>query len=177
MVPKSAIIASDYQLGYIALVKEEEVNQALENNYKQFRKFLKKIPAKKIDYAYAEGKWTIREVLRHLIDAERVFNYRALRFARKDATPLPGFDENYWAAQAETGDRKWDDLVEEFKAVRKSTIWLFDTFKDDQLTFAGQANGRPQNALTIGFLIAGHTAHHMKLLTERYLEPKAASEA
>jgi DinB family protein len=169
MVPRSAIIAVDYQLAYIALVKEEEIGKALEKSTQQFKKLLKKIPRKKIDYAYAEGKWTIREILQHIIDTERVFNYRALSFGRKDATPLPGFDENSWAGQAGASHRKWEDLVEEFKAVRKSTEALFASFSDDQLSFTGQANGNPLNTVAIGFLIPGHLAHHVKILKERYL--------
>jgi hypothetical protein len=169
MVPQSAIIVADFLLAYTAIIKEEEVGKALKKNSQQCRKFLKKIPGKKIDYAYAEGKWTIREVLQHIIDAERVFAYRALRFARKDATPLPGFDENTWAAQTKTSSRKWEDLVEEFKTVRRSTEMLFDSFNDDQLTFAGEANGHALNAVGVGFIIAGHAAHHIKILKERYL--------
>jgi hypothetical protein len=169
MVPRSAIIAVDYQKAYIALVKEEEIGKALEKSTQQFKKLLKKIPRKKIDYAYAEGKWTIREMLQHIIDAERVFNYRALTFGRKDATPLPGFDENNWATQSGASHRKWEDLVEEFKAVRKASEALFASFSDDQLSFTGDANGHPLNTIALGFLIPGHLAHHMKILKERYL--------
>ena len=169
MVPRTAIITSEFSLNYIQLVKEEEIGKALEKNTQQFKKLLKKIPRKKFDYAYAEGKWTIKETLQHLIDSERVFNYRALRFARMDATPLVGFDENSFATHAGAANRKWEDLVEEFKAVRRSTELLFASFTDDQLTFAGVANERPQNALGIGFLIPGHTAHHMRIIKEKYL--------
>ena len=93
MIPKSDMIPATSYQGYVDLVKEEDVLKAIRNNTRQFRKFLEKIPRKKIDYAYAEGKWTIREMLQHIIDAERVFAYRALRFSRQDPTPLPSFDE------------------------------------------------------------------------------------
>lgn len=169
MPDRSALVISEFHLAYVNLIKEEDVNKALRKNSEQFRKFLKKIPGRKIDHAYGEGKWTIREVLQHLIDAERVFSYRALRFARKDATPLPGFDENAWAAASGASNRKWKDLVEEFKTVRNSTLLLFDSLDDSQLTYTGEANGKPLNALGIGFIIAGHTAHHMKIIKERYL--------
>jgi DinB superfamily len=169
MVPRSAIVASDFNNAYIQLTKEEEIGKALEKNTQQFRKLLKKIPKKKIDYAYAEGKWTIREMLQHIIDAERVFAYRALRAARRDSTPLPGFDENSWAAHAGVANRKWEDLVEEFKVLRRSTELLFATFSDEQLTFVGEASGSQFNALAMGFLIPGHVAHHMRILKEKYL--------
>jgi hypothetical protein len=169
MVPKQEIIAADYQLNYIAAIKEDDVLKALKKNTRQFKKLLKKIPRKKIDYAYAEGKWTIKEVLQHLIDSERVFAYRALSFARLDTTPLPGFDENGWAAHSGGGRRHWHDLVEEFGILRESTEKLFKSFSDEQLRATGTASGNPINVLALGFLPAGHTAHHMRLLQERYL--------
>ncbi len=139
-------------------------------NGRQFRKVLAAIPRKKIDYAYAEGKWTIREMLQHVIDCERVFAYRALRFSRMDSTSLPGFDEQLWGAHAGGSQRRWKDLLEEFKAVRQTTEYLFDrSLSDEQLRFTGHANGRPQNAFTIGFVLSGHVAHHINLLRERYL--------
>src|ERR1700759_1931725 len=155
MLPKSEIIPMPFFQAYLDLIKEEDVNEAIEKNTKEFRKFLKKIPSKKIDYAYAEGKWTIREVLQHVIDAERVFAYRALRYSRMDATPLPGFDENSWAVHAGGASRDWEDLLEEFKSVRKASAYLFAALTDEQLRFEGQANGHAQNAFTVGFLIPG----------------------
>lgn len=169
MIPKSEIIPAEFYQPYLDLIKEENIHKALEKNTRQFRKFLKKIPSKKIDHAYAEGKWTIREVLQHVIDAERVFGYRALRFSRLDATPLPGFDENNWAVHAGGASRHWDELLEEFKSLRSSSEYLFSALSEDQLRFTGQANGLPMNAFTLGFLIPGHAAHHMRILKERYL--------
>ena len=170
MLPKSNIVAADFYQGYIHHIEEGDVNKNLRKNTRQFKKFLKDIPRKKINHAYADGKWTIREILQHLIDAERVFSYRALRFARKDRTPLPGFDESTWATTvAASGRRHWDDLVEEWKAVRESTEALFSSFDDDQLLFAGEANGAGLNALALGFIIPGHVVHHMRVIKERYL--------
>ncbi len=169
MIPQSEIIAAPSYQSYLDLIKEEDVREAIRNNTRQFRKLLKKIPRKKYDYAYAEGKWTIREMLQHIIDAERVFTYRALRFSRLDPTPLPSFDEQQWGAHAGGAKRRWKDLQEEFKAVRQTTQYLFDPLSDEQLRFVGEANGAPQNAFTIGFVLSGHVAHHMKLLRERYL--------
>src|ERR1700729_2013688 len=127
MLPKTEIIVADFFKPYIANVKEGDPSKNLKKNTRQFKKFLKEIPRKKIDHTYAEGKWTIREMLQHIIDAERVFAYRALRLARRDATALPGFDENSWAAAVTAADRRWEDLVDEFKAVRKATEFLFDS--------------------------------------------------
>ena len=131
---------------------------------------LKGIPRKKIDYAYAEGKWTLREMLQHIIDCERVFAYRALRLSRLDPTPLASFDEQSWGAHAGGAGRRWKDLLEEFKLVRGATRYLFDPLTDDQLRFIGEANGRPINAFTIGYLIPGHVAHHINIIRERYLK-------
>jgi hypothetical protein len=108
-------------------------------------------------------------MMQHMLDAERVFAYRALRFARKDATPLPSFDENSWAVHAPVASRDWDDLVEEFKILRKSTEMLFGSFNDDQLRFVGTASGQSINVLALGYICAGHVAHHMRIIRERYL--------
>jgi hypothetical protein len=169
MIPRNEIIPAEFYQGYIDLVKDNDFREAIRKNTRQFRRMVESIPRKKIDHAYAEGKWTIRQMLQHIIDAERVFAYRALRLSRKDATPLPGFDENQWAAHDGGSDRKWKDLVAEFRAVRASTEFLFESLSDDQLRFAGTVNGRPLNAFTIGFILPGHVAHHMRILQERYL--------
>jgi hypothetical protein len=170
MIPKSEIINAETYQGYLDLVKENDFRDAIDKNTRQFRKLLETIPRKKHDHAYAEGKWTLRELLQHIIDCERVFDYRALRFARMDATPLVSFDEVAWGKHSGGANRRWKDLVEEFKLVRASTKYLFDSFSDEQLRFVGEANGRPLNAFTIGYLIPGHVAHHINIIRERYLQ-------
>ncbi|HET6255987.1 MAG TPA: DinB family protein [Puia sp.] len=172
MIPKSEIIPAETYQGYLDLVRENDFRQAIGKNTRQFRKLLESIPRKKHDYAYAEGKWTLREVLQHIIDCERVFDYRALWFARMDATPLPSFDEIAWGKTSGGANRRWKDLVEEFKLVRESTEYLFDSFSDEQLRFVGQANGRPLNAFTIAYLVPGHVAHHITIIRERYLSTR-----
>jgi hypothetical protein len=169
MIPKSEIIPAETYQGYLDLVKENDFRDAIGKNTRQFRKLLKSIPRKKIDYAYAEGKWTLREMLQHIIDCERVFAYRALRLSRLDPTPLASFDEQSWGRHAGGSGRRWKDLLDEFKTVREATVYLFDSLTDDQLRFVGEANGRPINAFTIGYLIPGHVAHHIHLIGERYL--------
>lgn len=168
---QDAVAAPSFQV-YISKADDTDVVKALRRNTKEFRKLLESIPAKKRQYAYAEGKWTIQEVLQHIIDAERVFVYRALTFARRDATLLPGFDENSWAANANNTKRKWKDLVEEFITVRAGTELFFESLRDEDLLFSGTANNHPANALALGYVAAGHVKHHLLLIKERYLGRK-----
>lgn len=154
---------------YINLVTEDELNEAFEKESASFVRFLDTIPVEKYNYRYAESKWTIKEVLQHIIDAERIFSYRALRFARKDKTPLPGFDENSFAIASKADARNWDKLVEEFKVVRRSSELLFHSFDEEQLESDGISSNAPNYVLALGFIIIGHTMHHQKILKERYL--------
>ena len=169
MIPKSEIISAPSYQPYLDLVREDTIREAIARNTRQFRKVLDSIPRKKHDFAYAAGKWTVREVLQHIIDAERVFTYRALRFARLDPTPLPGFDEQLWGAHSGGASRRWKDLRKEFDSVRESTTYLYGSLSDEQLRFVGSANEKPLNAFTIGFIIPGHVTHHIRIFKERYL--------
>ena len=161
----------EYYHDYINQAEGDDLMGSLKKQSRSFIRFLEKIPKKKRNFRYDEGKWTIKEVLQHIIDTERVFAYRALCFARKDATPLPGFEENSYAANAKADQRKWKDLVNEFEAVRQSTELLFSSFDDEQLETAGTASGKSNYVLAIGFIIAGHANHHIKITKERYLTP------
>ena len=154
---------------YINQVVEDDLMTAFANQSPVVADFLAAIPAQKVGYAYGADKWTIREVLQHMIDAERVFCYRALRFARKDPTPLPGFDENLFAENAKAASRSWNDLLEEFKAVRKATEWLYGSFDEEQLDAAGLSNNHSNYVLAFGYISVGHSIHHMKIIKERYL--------
>jgi len=154
---------------YINQVVEDDLMTAFTNQSPVMADFLAAIPAQKVDHAYAAGKWTIREVLQHIIDAERVFCYRALRFARKDPTPLSGFDENLFAQNSKAGRRAWNDLLAEFNAVRKATEWLYSSFDDEQLNASGISNENSNYVLAFGYISVGHSLHHMKILKERYL--------
>ena len=154
---------------YISHVPENDLMEAFNNQTPAFIQFIESIPTAKYDYRYADGKWTIKEVLQHVVDAERIFAYRALRFARKDTTFLPGFDENVFAENAKADKRDWKNLVEEFKVVRMSSEYLFASFDDDQLDATGTSNNSSVYVLGIGFLLVGHSLHHMKVLKERYL--------
>ena len=153
---------------YIALVETDTVAEAIEKHSPAILDFFKNIPAAKIDYRYAEGKWSIRQMLQHIIDTERIFAYRALRISRNDQTPLPGFDENSYAAAANAG-RSWQDLLEEFEAVRTATDLLLKSFTGEQLHRSGITNDHPNTAIAISFIIFGHILHHINILKERYL--------
>ncbi len=169
MVTRKDCVAADFYKNYINLPKEETPVKAIKKNTEQFKKFLKTIPQKKVNYAYAAGKWTIKELLQHIIDAERVFSYRALTFARKDLAHLPSFDENSWAINAKIKNRKWKDLVEEFKSLRSATELLFESFDDEQLLSVGIASEKNINVVALGFICAGHAAHHINVIKDRYL--------
>ena len=143
--------------------------EAIEAHIQETPAFLQSIPAEKWDYAYAPGKWTIKEVVQHLIDAERVFAYRALRFSRKDLTPLPGFDENMFAANARVNHRSPEVLIEELKTLASSSLQFFKSLEPDQIEFTGISNGNSISVNAIGFIIAGHVRHHINIIKERYL--------
>jgi len=163
------IIAPAYALNYINLVKGDDPLQALSDNGMDFLNFLQQIPAGYIDYAYAEGKWTIKESLQHIIDAERVFTYRALWFARKDSQPLPGFDESTWGRNTDVTHRNWHEMMDEFSYTRKSTIQLFTSFGKEAWEIVGVANNNRISVIALCYICAGHVQHHMQVISERYL--------
>lgn len=172
MSGKIDALAAEFYHNYINKAPDENVVKAIRKNGRNFRKLLKRIPKKKIDYAYAEGKWTVRELLQHVIDAERVFSYRATSIARKDTTPLPSFDENYWAAHAQASSRHWKEMIIEFRFLRDANEILFSSFSEEQLRSIGVASNKEINVLALGYIIAGHVQHHMDILVERYLTKK-----
>ena len=118
---------------------------------------------------YAEGKWTIKEVLQHIIDAERVFSYRAMCFARKEQHILPSFDENGYAFNSNANNRDWNELIEEFVATRKSTEYLFNSFTDEALNTIGKASDYTITVAAVGFVTVGHVNHHIRIIQERYI--------
>jgi hypothetical protein len=153
---------------YISLVEEIKLERALEiygpEIFAEHRKKLIELS----DFAYSEGKWTIKQILQHCIDTERIFQYRALRLSRKDATPLPGFNENDYAANVNVSHRTVDDLLDEWQIVRLSTVKVFENLEEDVLLFNGTASNFTVNALAFGFTICGHAIHHLNILKERY---------
>lgn len=153
---------------YVEAVEDQDLIPALINSGNQTVDLMKSITEAQGDFRYAEGKWSIKEVLAHIIDAERIFAYRALRFARNDKTELPGFDENTYAAQSDAATRKLYKILEEFNNLRTSTIDLFQSFDEEMLQRSGQANGQEMTVHAIGFVIVGHETHHRGVIQERY---------
>ena len=154
---------------YIAALDNVDLMDELEISVHRLVKFVQNIPMDKFDYRYAEGKWTIKDILQHLIDAERVFAYRALRFARLDKTALAGFEENQYALTANGSARTIQELLSELLTVRQSTLSLFKTFSDEVLLRKGIASEREMSVRALGFIIIGHQNHHQNVFQERYL--------
>jgi uncharacterized damage-inducible protein DinB len=154
---------------YVKLVQNAPLNDALGQGKKRFVDFLQAIPIEKYPYRYAENKWSVAELVLHIIDAERVFQYRALRFARNDATPLPGFDQDCYVPESNAGKRTKDSIIWEYETVRNATISLFGSFESEALLRKGLASGSPMSVRALGFVICGHQMHHQKILEERYL--------
>ncbi len=159
-----------YFRGYIDLVPENNLLDALDKNLNNTIYLFENVSEEKENFAYAEGKWTIKEVLNHIIDTERIFAYRALRFSRLDETDLPGYDENLFTENANVSHRSLQHLIEEFRVIRKSTHYLFEAMTNEMLDFVGTANKSRSSARALGFMIIGHAIHHNHVLKERYLK-------
>lgn len=170
---KSILAPNEYSVfnaTYINAFDESQTFlEALENGETELISFMKTIPVNKLKYRYEENKWTILDILLHLIDAERIFAYRALRIGRGDKTPLAGFEENDYVPNANANSRTIESLLEEYQLVRKSTLILFKNFTNDQLAFLGTSSDNVISVRAIGFLISGHQNHHLKVIKERYL--------
>jgi hypothetical protein len=155
---------------YINQAPQGDVLSAIRELGKECISLMQSIPTEKHDYAYAPGKWTLKEVFQHIIDTERVMAYRALCFARKEAQNLPGFDENDYAGHSKAANRKWNDMLEEFTTVRKSSEQFFAVLDKEQLESGGTANNKPMYVLALGYIIAGHCQHHVNIIREKYLK-------
>jgi uncharacterized damage-inducible protein DinB len=156
---------------YIDLLPEDGlILKHLEDNLKTTKIFVASIPKTRSQYRYAEGKWTIKEILGHIVDDERIYVCRALRFARNDATELPGFDQDCYARYSEANKRETRDLLDEFTSVRQSTIAFFKSLDDPALLRSGVANGQSVSVRALAYHIAGHELRHMNIIRERYLK-------
>ncbi|MGE0561162.1 MAG: DinB family protein [Flavobacteriales bacterium] len=160
---------ADYFNHYINLVKEEDFLKALKISHKEVKKVLKNLTEEQGNFAYAKKKWTIKELFVHIIDTERIFCERALRFARKDKTKLPGFDHDQFVLNSGANSRTLKDILKEYKAVRKSTLTLFNNFDSEMLKQGGIANENKLTVHAIGYIISGHELHHLNILREKYL--------
>ena len=162
-----------YQIQYINRVADGDVVKQIEKNITDTSAFLLAIPDSLHEYRYAEGKWTIKDIVQHLIDTERVMCYRALRFARKDQTPLPGFEQDDYVVAAHANDRTLSDLVVEFNAVRQSTIAMLNSFTDEMIQATGTANNGTVKVNSLAYVIAGHELHHVDVIKQKYLQKEA----
>jgi len=160
---------NNFYQSYIDFATGNNIKEAIANHSPIINDFVNTLPEEKADYKYAPEKWTLKDVVQHLIDAERIFVYRALTFARKDATPLPGFEENDYAANADTSLRTLQSLKDEFMATRKSTDIFLSNLTEEELGQTGSANTHSITVNAIAFIIIGHILHHKKVLKERYL--------
>jgi uncharacterized damage-inducible protein DinB len=156
-----------YYAKYITLVGDDAL-VALRSGCVAMTSLLANVPEAKAMFRYEPGKWSVKEVVGHVIDCERVFAYRALHFARADATPLPGFEENDWVPAGRFDRRPLADLVAEYSAVRNATLAFFDSLDADDLLRRGKANDAEVSVRALAHIMAGHELHHMGLLRERY---------
>lgn len=164
----SSLVYPEHFEVYISLVKNDDLLEILETQGNEMEKLYSSIAADKWMYQYGDGKWTIKEVVQHISDAERVFSYRAFVFSREDPNTFPGFDENEYSIKSNANHKNPEDLINDFLAVRKSTQTLFNGLTSDQLKAVGKASTYEMSAKAMGYLIAGHAAHHINILKERY---------
>ena len=156
-----------FYAGYIGKVPDSGPGPLMKEQIADLEK-LRALPEDKANYAYAAGKWTVKDLIGHLSDAERVFSYRLTRIARGDKTPLSGFDENAWAKSAPHGKRRISDVVDEMIAVRRATLALVDSLDETTVSNVGLANNNSVSARAICWIMAGHAKHHLDILAERY---------
>ena len=161
--------AADYYFRYIDLITSDDILHALRNQTSEMLQLLSGISEEQSLYSYAPGKWTIREVLNHVNDGERIFAGRALWFARGFTDPLPSFEQDIAVQNAEANNTSWADLVEEFRNVRISTLSLFKSLPAEAWDRTGVASDNPVSVRAIAYIIAGHVAHHIGVLHEKYL--------
>jgi hypothetical protein len=161
---------------YLQLVflENASITENLESSQKYFESLLREVPKAKHGFSYAAGKWTLKEVIQHIIDTERVFCYRALSFARNDKTALPGYDQNIFVDNDNANDRDYYDLLDEMDILRKSSIQLYKSFSNDALLRIGVASNEKMSVRVLGYLFSGHQIHHLNVVKERYLKTEHA---
>ena len=160
---------ADWHAGYVALVPDGDVRDHLRTQLHETVALLSGVSESKAEQVYGPGKWTLKEVVLHMSDAERVFGYRLLRIARGDATPLPGFDQDEWVPHSCANRRSMASLLLEFAAIRSSTMQLVDALPGEAWPRRGTASGKPVSARALAYVCAGHERHHVRIIRERYL--------
>ena len=159
-----------YQRGYADLVPAGDLPLLLENSASKNSQLLSSLSPEKLKYRYAEGKWSIPQILVHVTDTERIFAYRILCIARGDKTPLPGYEQDDYAKTCNADQRDFKDIVEEFNHVRKATISLLKSLDPKQLSNTGIANTKEVSVRTLCYILAGHEIHHVNVMIEKYLK-------
>jgi hypothetical protein len=160
---------SNFYKNYIDKSTSLDIVDGLKENLISVQSFYSSLPQEKHDFAYAEGKWTIKDVLLHVIDSERIFAYRALRLGRQDKTPLMGFEQDDYIVSANANNRSFSSILEEYTFVRQSSIALFESFDLTALKQIGEASGFPVSVRALGYILTGHENHHIQIIKERYL--------
>jgi len=160
---------AEFYANYVSLVEEADVVSALQNQTNDLRELLAKVSAEKENFRYAENKWSIIELVGHIIDTERVFAYRALRISRGDQTPLAGFEENSYVAGSNFANSNLADLVEEFSLLRAANVLMFKNLSQEAWRRTGTASDAPVSVRALAFIMVGHVRHHANILRERYL--------
>lgn len=163
------ITVPEFYQGYLALSQEVGILKALDTGTERLSNMVSELTEQDGFLAYADGKWTIKDIVQHISDSERIMCTRALRFARNDKTELPGFEENDYVVAADASKKSFFLLMEEFNAVRKASVCLFKSLDPEQLQHSGMANGHEFTAESQGLIMAGHCLHHLNILEERYL--------
>ena len=159
-----------YAIMYIKLLPDDDlVLKHLKQNFKIVQSFILSLPEEKLTYRYAEKKWTIKEILVHIMDDERIFAYRALRIARNDKTPLPGFEQEDYVPYSRANERSLASIFKEYKTIRNATLSLFSSLKKEDFLRTGIANNHPVSVRALAYHIAGHELHHINVIKERYL--------
>ena len=160
---------AEYHGSYIIQVEGDEVLEVLTRGLRDIMELLGNLPEEKWEYRYAPEKWTIKELVIHMIDTERIFAYRCLRIARNDQTPLIGFEQNGYVPYSNAAERSPQSIMEEYKTVRAATLSLFQHLRPEDLIRRGTTSGFPTSCRSTAFALAGHEVHHMKVLREKYL--------
>lgn len=157
---------------FFGLIETDDLLSELEKSYQLTQELFKLVTPEKENYSYQPNKWTTKEVIRHIIDCERVYTYRALRFSRFDNTELPGFNENLYIDSIKGVEQNLTGLQEEYECVRKSTIALFKTMTNEMMDYQGTANKVIFTARALGFMTVGHNVHHCNFIKANYLNEK-----
>ncbi len=160
---------AEYYDRYISLVEETDIVAVLENQQSELHEFFQKITEEKSHYAYGAAKWTIKEVIGHLSDGERIFSYRALRISRADKTPIEGFEQNGYIENSNFNNTPLSELTAELLYVRKANLIFFKSLNDEAWLRTGTASDNPISVRALAYIMAGHIRHHLKILNERYL--------